>query len=359
MQTSMTSSILFSALFATTLAYSQEPPAQTSSPSVGSSSQTVAPANPQPVAAGKAACTLGSHDGIESGTALTAARILCDEIRKTGTPVVGPEVEAAGATQVYRIDLGRLDQATVLSVTLEQPAGTALRSERLVLNRVDEVVVIAPRIAASIVTGKPMAATAQVDTLAGEETRKYEKKHGEGFWDIGVVGASFPGRGVTVAPGFELGYRFETRDFSLGAGFRYARMDTDDQDAYLASLSVGARYLFSRSNISPYAGGGLAYGGLEFREKYDTPQAYDTYRRYEGSGMGAFLEGGVEFFRLHKTRLNFGVRVDAPFYSAKSEDYVWETTPATSSSSSPQMTSRFESHTAYVLPVSLNLTLGF
>jgi hypothetical protein len=57
----------------------------------------------------------------------------------------------------------------------------------------------------------------------------------------------------------------------------------------------------------------------------------------EGEGFGAFAEGGVEFLRLHSTRLILAVRVDAPFYELKSNPgYAWDAATGTTVMQEPE-----------------------
>lgn len=74
------------------------------------------------------------------------------------------------------------------------------------------------------------------------------------------------------------------------------------EELYLGAATVEAHYLFLRSNVTPYVGGGLGYCVAD--------DAYTSLRH----GLVFDVVVGVELFRLYSLRLLFDVRVGFPSF---------------------------------------------
>lgn len=249
------------------------------------------------------------------------------------------------------MDVERLGRAGLVRLTREAPAGTVVATQQVVVNRIDEILVIAPRIVAAVLYGRPMEDTAEVDNLAGNETRKYEKKHGEYRWDIGLASISAPGHGAYMGAGFITGIAYETPAFALGAWVHWSKAESGDDKTEMTALSIGGRYFFTRSSVSPFVGTGLAMSSLSLEARAaDNGPASNV----DNSGMGTYGEVGVEMFRLHSARLSLGLRFDFPFFTLKGHRYSFVTLPG---ATHPTTNSTEESK--YLIPMLLHLTVGF
>jgi hypothetical protein len=291
-------------------------------------------------------CLLGLHTGIDDADAETAADLVCKELRKNGVSVFSVQRSAEGASAVYRIELRRLGENILIDLVYEAPVGSPHDSRSTQLKNIEEVIVAAPRLAKALVYKRPMEETAQLDTLVGEETRPYDKIFGEFFWGLGVLGVALPTAEIYSGFGFQLKVFYESSEYSIGFDLKGGGADQGDDDAGFFGMSVGARYFFSTANISPFVGGGLGFLLMNVENDSDD---YDYYRSYDGMGMSAFLETGIEFLRFHSSRLDLALRIDAPFYAL--EDEYYEPYDYYSPGSGSERVTREK----YVFPVSLGL----
>lgn len=295
-----------------------------------------------------AVCLAGDHSGVANAQARTAFGIVCDALRRAGAPVGGMVEGPVEATTAYRIDLQRLDRVVILRVTHENPIGTPRDSRSLNLSNLDEVLVGADRVAEALVSGKAIEETATVDSLVGNETRKYKKKSGETFWGLGLFGLAVPAVGVYAGAGIELPVFYETPSLAVGGSVRFSVTggpDDYETRATYGAVSLGARGFLGEGDIAPYLGGGIAFGWLDLGEG----SGMDAFHG-SGEGFAAFAEAGVEMLRLHRSRFLIGARVDVPFFSAKQTVY-------SSARSAPGSFSMTEETTRrYAIPVSLNAT---
>jgi hypothetical protein len=249
------------------------------------------------------------NEGLDAASARSGGRIVCQEIQQNGVRLAPDGSDTADA---YRVRFEQLGRHVIVSVSYESPPGTVARTRRVLLNGPEELTQAGPRVATAIVNDTPLEDTAKVDNLVGQETRRYKKKHGEFLWGPGILGATLPSGDVVAAPGIELMGMYETPAYGVGISLR-TTLETDDENTlFHASLGIGGRYFFGSGDIAPFAGGGIAISHLSVQNRAHADYYYSS--GMEGSGFGAFAEGGVEFLRLHSTRLIVALRVDAPFY---------------------------------------------
>jgi hypothetical protein len=286
---------------------------------------------------GSAACIAGTSEGIPRGDAHTAAALVCQALRDTGADVsaepVDPEL-ATGRGAAYRIDIRPLGSLVFMQVIYESPIGTPVQSRSLQLNGIEEVSVAAPRVADSIVHGTPLEKTAKVTTLVGAETRVYPKKYGETLFAFGLLGYALPDKTVGGYGVFGRLY-YEAERYAVGLDLRLGTSGDSNGDSSLIGVSVGARYFLNAEDISPFVGGGVGILWLRQKGNYaSTPtstSAYypeDDYRtQLSGSGLAAFGEVGVEFLRMHNTRLDTFLRADAAFFDMEGDGHHRYTLP--------------------------------
>jgi hypothetical protein len=298
---------------------------------------------------GRVGCELGDHAGVLDAHAETAAAIVCAELLKTGAQ---PPTGAPG-DGVYRVHLQPLGASAVLRITYEAPRGTVRAERHVMLARLEEITVAAPRLVGSLQSGASLAETQRVSNLTSEETRAYQKKKGETLWELGLAGLSVPGSGVLAAPGAYLRIGYELPHAAIGADFRFGTRSDNGKEAHFVALGVGARWFMTETDIGPYVGGGLAMTWLGYRES-TVMTAYGSYpREYSGDGLAAFAEASVEMFRLHSSRLSIGLRVDVPFYTTKNNDPY----PAPDANAPGGVTYEQHSDSKYIVPITF--TVGY
>lgn len=188
-------------------------------------------------------------------------------------PALGTAVARLGATQLFVVHLGRLDEKVLVGLEeLEAPGLQPVFSSTLTASSIDEAERVLERLAVSVVERVPVADTARIDTLTDVEGEKHRKKPGEHLFVFGL----------NLAPiGGSLGWSYEADHWRLGALFHGA-------DKQLNYIGIDGAYLFGDGDVSPYVGVGLGVVGEE-----------DDY-------LGTKLEVGVEALRLHGVRLMAG-----------------------------------------------------
>jgi hypothetical protein len=285
---------------------------------------------------------IGSHEGIPPGDAHTSVALVCDALRQAGANVSATPAEAPGAADrtAYRVDLLPLGQVVILQVGYESPIGTRTDSRSLRLDGIEEVVVAAPRLAESLVRGTPVSATAKVDTLVGQETRPYLKEYGETMFGLGIMGFALPGD-AWGGYGITAHLRYEAKRFAVGIDVRLGVSSDNDGDSDLAGVSLGARYFLNEGDIAPFVGGGAGILWLGVEREYEHAATtnppgsvppyydygYDDRTPLDGSGLAFFGEVGVEFLRMHGSRIDAALRLDAPVFQLSGDGHERYTMP--------------------------------
>lgn len=262
---------------------------------------------------------VSASSGIEESDAFTTAALICEALRQRGAHVnPEPVVDVpAGATSAYHVSIRSLGELRLLEVSFESPIGTRLDTRTVQLQHIEEVPVAAPRIAESLVSGKPLATTAKTSTLVGEETRAYAKKPGELLVGIGVLGFAIPGTDVAAGYGVFGQLMYETESYGVGVELRGG--GSNEGDASLVGVGVGGRYFLFDGDITPYIGGGLGVLWISYQDASDAPDDY-YYPEHVGSGLAANVDLGVEFLRLHSARFDVHLRMDVPIFEASIDD---------------------------------------
>lgn len=273
--------------------------------------------------AGPIVCVLGQHGYIPRPDAMTAASMMCEALRAAGANVATEPVrqDQVSGGERYRVDLRPLGKVTVLQVSFESQDGKASSSSSMRLAGIEEVPVAAPRLADALLHGKPLPASATVDSLVGEETRRYEKRYGETLLGVGVLGFGVPNTDIVTGYGAYGRLHYETPRYSIGADARIGGSVEEQGDGHLAGLSVGGRLFFSEGAIGPFVGGGLGILWLgAYEDRASDEDAWPDRVELDGNGLAPYAELGIEFLRLHESRLEVLVRVDVPLFEMEGND---------------------------------------
>jgi hypothetical protein len=254
---------------------------------------------------------------------MTSAALVCEALHEKGAyidarPVLAVPAEAASSVAAFRVSLRPLGQALLLQVSFESPLGKVLDTRTMQLGHIEEVPVAAPRIADSLMTGKPLAETAKVDTLVGSETRAYAKQYGELKLGLGVFGFGVPGTDIFGGYGVHGQLYYETAAYAVGAELRLGGSSSSAGDATMEGVSLGARYFLNQGDITPFVGGGVGVLWLAYYDKGSSSNGY--WGNYKGSGLALHGEAGIEFLRLHDARMDVLLRIDAPLYQMTNDD---------------------------------------
>jgi hypothetical protein len=290
------------------------PVGQPITPAPGVRPATLQPEAPPP----KSSCGPGAVQGVYPADAQTGVWLVCEEVRRRqGLPLAISPNEGPAA---YRVGMLRLGNAVILTLQVEAPIGTIRDGRQLRLASIEELPVAAPRLVDALWRGVPVTSTQKVSNLVGEETREYQKKPGEFLWGGGLMGVYGAGSSVGVQPGIDIRAGYETEKYGIGLDLRFGTGsdDHDDKSMDYVAFGIGGRYFLSDGNIGPFFGGGLTWSGIDVRSD-DLGNGYGV----SGSGMGAYGEVGVEFLRLHSSRLTFDLRFETPFYQLETDRYSY------------------------------------
>lgn len=254
-----------------------------------------------------AAIVVAEDGGFDAETVRTVRSLLSTGLRARGIPVsedarlaqprpldaaTRVALAESGADRLFVLRLGRLDRKVVLSLEELVPDTLApVHTASLTAETIDESDTVIPRLVRSVVEREPVDRGVRVATVTAGEAEPFRKKPGEGLFVIGVG----------LAPlGGSIGWSYEARSWRLGVLFQGAEDD-------VSFFGLEGAWIPFDTDVSPYFGAGLGVVGPED----------------DGDGVvGAKLEAGVEFFRLHGVRLMAGVNAVIPFESRPGVDSV-------------------------------------
>ena len=246
---------------------------------------------------------IGEHSGFPEADARTAALLICDELRKQGIPVGDPVYRAPISASVYRVDLHRLGQKVLVRLSQESPVGRVTIERQIQLGNIEEMIPAAPRLVDALVHRKPIASTADVESVVEQEARMLRKIPVQTSGEIGIFGIYGLGTSedVGVKPGLKAAVSYERPPYAVAFAFAFAgKVEIDGEEIEsieFGFLGLGGRYFFNKQNFSPYVGGGLTYiisGGWD-------------------NSLGGYAVGGIEGLRFSYYGFRLELRVDKPF----------------------------------------------
>ena len=253
-----------------------------------------------------AACLVDNPSGIPDSDARTAALLVCQALRGRGVDVGEPVYDVPDTASVYRVGVHFLGEAALLRVSHEVPIGTIVRERQVRLASIEEAFEAAGRLVAALHGEETVEATATMETLITEDLDADIS-----LWAFGLLGAVAPGENARPAPGFLLGWHYETPRFGIFTDFSFANNESEDRRFQFGSLAVGGRYFLQNKAISPWVGGGAS---LVFGTRSD---AFEQ----DGSGIGVFGSVGLEVLRFNRNRLAIEFRLNLPFSKLTQDEY--------------------------------------
>jgi hypothetical protein len=292
------------------------------------------------------ACVVGDHPHEYPDSARTAARLVCDALRQRGADVSADVGDGTGASAAYVVNIEQLGSIFYLGASYQEPLGVSKRSRRMSIYGLEEAEVAAPRLAEALLDEKSTEANVTYDSVVGSEQRVNAKKSGEFVVGLGLAAVSTPAAQTYMGPAFQLFGFYETRSWGIGVqGHVGDAAIQPHQTSFYSSFSVGARYYLSDEDLTPLLGGGLALSHMSESKNGDIGVS--------GGGTSAYLEAGIEAFRLHKTHFIATLRADLPFYKLSSGDADSCYDNGCSNSVLPPQNTRYE------VPILLNVGIGF
>lgn len=304
---------------------------------------------PATASAASIACVAEANSPDLAPDAQTVALLTCDALRARGVDV-GQPTDAAVEGAAYRVGLHRLGEQYIIRIARERAPGQPDKTEQIRLATLSDIDRAAPRLAEAMTGGRNLEESQEMQTVTRAEARKMEKKDGEFLWGIEMFGVGFGGTDAIGAFGFGGSFGYETPEMGITVNFRGGGAGgSNSTNTVFTEFTIGGRYFFSPSNTSVFIGGGVGGMFLSHREgdDYELPQ-------YSGGGLGGYGELGVEFLRLHGSRLSIEGRVSAPMFrlSYDDDDYYYDYDDAAR---------RIEDDksSVYVMPVTVGVSYKF
>lgn len=263
-------------------------------------------------------CVLGAHDGLDDDDARTAEDIVCSALSTHRAPPA-----------TYETRFGKLGSQLLVVVTSRATG----EERRLLLQGVEEVPVGAERIARAFAEHEAVAATVGPERVTGAESLPPRARTTVPGVYLGTTGMTAAGAGGgALSSGFDIAILMQLRQVSLVFEGRAGGIGSADDKLGYASLGAGARYTFGSGDIAPFVGGGLGFAYFQANRGDD--------EALSGSGLDAYTEVGISFFRSSHAGLMVSLRADLPTFSLAAGDEDGKTSP-------------------YELPLSLNVGLRF
>lgn len=277
------------------------------------------------------AVVVADGGGLDAGTLRTLRSLVMGELRRMQQPVdEDPALEAphapagvaALATRGNRVltlrVAGRLGAKVPLFLEEVGKDGLVVGSATLTAAQLEECDIVIPRLVQALLGRKPVEETARMATVTEQESREFRNRPGNSHFIMGLQAPLFSGGTADKdTSGFSLGYLYNTEHWMLGVEGGGC---TSGEASIGYPVLIHASWLPSDGPISPYFGAGIGY--LSVREKGMTMSG----------GLGFRLSAGVEFFRLHRMRLQAGLDLYLP-NGGSEEKSTWSWNPATGQSS--------------------------
>ena len=171
-------------------------------------------------------------------------------------------------------------------------------SDRLKAKNPDDFDPIIQRVARNIGSKKKATDDSDIYSVTEQETKNPKKKGVSSYWGAKIMGA-LPLNPSEAKMDAGLGFfvLYDARDLLFGLDWTSSNLGEDKGKTTLVDLSLSVYYPFLTTNITPYAGGGLAYS---WRSNYTPPDRYGDSSEQTKSGLSLDLGGGVIFNRASR-----------------------------------------------------------
>jgi opacity protein-like surface antigen len=169
-------------------------------------------------------------------------------------------------------------------------------SDRLKAKNPDDFDPIIQRVDRNIGSKNKATDDSDIFSVTDQETRRPKKKGVSSYWGGKIMG-SLPlnPSEAKMDAGLGMFVLYDARDLLFGFEWTGSNLSENKNKTSLFDLSLSVFYPFMTTNITPYAGGGLAYS---WRNSF-IPIRSD-YEEKETSGLSLELGGGVLFNRASR-----------------------------------------------------------
>ncbi|MBH25866.1 MAG: hypothetical protein CMH57_15775 [Myxococcales bacterium] len=239
---------------------------------------------------------------------------------------VGAEVALFGA-------LSALGSAKIVATVtvVDVPTGSVLSTQRMNVDRVEDLDKVATRMATAILGGTNTEETAELGNITEEEIPPAKRREGDRGLGLRVGGIAPIGGGYGGDAGtgilLDVSYWFETNDFAIEPrwGLRFSTTSDEEASYFEMPIDVGAYYILSRSDFAPFVGGGA---GIRFISETRPPDVETGAVVTETStepmddsawGFGTFARAGFLLFRTYALRVSVSVDYNITFVTLNDE----------------------------------------
>lgn len=217
----------------------------------------------------------------------------------------------AGATYFLRGELNRMGELAILSLTLYRTSdGTKVWGGLEKAASPEDLDPVLSKLAGAMGTQDDKGNIYNVSDYRARELRRMNANNSFGF--ILGGGSSFvTGVNRNFPAGFGCMYQYDTRNLLLDLT---GELYFSDVNVYF--MSIQAWKPFSNASNTPFAGGGIGYGGVSIQKKVDV----NSYTTEDGQGgLMLFAGGGYLLNRDATVSLRFNGRVFVPLFKVYSE----------------------------------------
>jgi TolB-like protein len=227
-------------------------------------------------------------------------KIKCYESNCAAEAGFKAEVEQVVFGSLLRLGEKYIVQVSVIKVSTRE----IVWSGDLAAKNVEDLDVVAKRLAKSITEGKKTTETVEIGIVTQEEEKEPGRRRAF-FVTGGKFGALLPlggygGSGALMYGAFTVWYEIPNMaaELSYDFGFSGDLVDIGEGKANEQIIDISVLYFFNKTDFSPFIKGGAGMSMLGLYD--DQGHAYGTGM---GAGFGANLGGGLVMFRTYDFRL--------------------------------------------------------
>jgi TolB-like protein len=229
-----------------------------------------------------------------------------------------------GAEKAIVGSLSRLGEKIIVELRLVDVTTAQVEySDRMASSTLEDLDTVIQRLANSVASGKRVESTAEVGLIVQEEAKEPLRR--KNFFTVGgKFGYLFPtgqswGR-VDRLLCLDWVTRYETPSFLVESLFGYRFELTKDKGAFDLPIDFSIFYLPSRSDFSPYLGGGLGIHWIGAKNRKDDGSSNDAgNKRTINHGLALNLGGGLMGFRTYDFRIVVDLRYQVVFADVGNE----------------------------------------
>ena len=213
--------------------------------------------------------------------------------------VQGVAVDAVVVGKIYQ-----LGDSITLSLDVVRKKETL--HYRVVLEKIDEINRIAPRLADAIVSKRGYGESITVSSVSSYEAEKYKKVQGDFSWGPSLgflvpVNNSYGGADIIYTIDLLFRYEIAHMGFEFDTGVYFNDNGSEDTGAGEWPLDFAMYYYFFEKDNTPFVGGsfGLHYIGLSVDQDSEDEDSFGAWT----PSVSAFA--GYELLRTHNLHISF------------------------------------------------------